>query len=147
MAGGEAGETDKPLVLITGAAGGIGTALTQSLQPDYRVIGLDMVPAKAADASFEFDLTSAESVQLALQKVADEQGKQLAAVVHLAAYFDFSGEESPMYQAVNLDGTRHLLRALRDFEVARFIYSSTMLVHQPGVPGQKITENTPIGPR
>lgn len=146
MATGEAGEADRPLVLITGAAGDIGTALTQSLQPDYRVIGLDMVPAEAADACFEFDLTSADSVQLALQKVAREHGRQLAAVVHLAAYFDFSGEESPMYQAVNLDGTRHLLRALRDFTVARFIYSSTMLVHRSGVPGQKITEDTPIDP-
>lgn len=146
MATAETGEADRPLVLITGAAGDIGTALTQSLQPDYRVIGLDMVRAEQADVSFDFDLTSADSVQLALQKVADEHGGQLAAVVHLAAYFDFSGEESPMYQAVNLDGTRHLLRALRDFRVARFIYSSTMLVHRPGVPGQKVTEDTPIDP-
>ena len=146
MASKETGRNSKPLVLITGAAGDIGTTLTRALKSAYRVIGLDIVEAQEADASFEFDLTSADSVQLALKHVADQYGTEVAAVVHLAAYFDFSGEESPLYQAVNLEGTRNLLRALRDFAVDRFIYSSTMLVHRPGVPGEKITEDTPIEP-
>jgi nucleoside-diphosphate-sugar epimerase/uncharacterized membrane protein len=68
-------------------------------------------------------------------------------VIHLAAYFDFSGEDSPAYRAVNVDGTRNLLEALKTFEVERFIYSSTMLVHAPTVPGRKITEDGPLGPR
>jgi nucleoside-diphosphate-sugar epimerase len=138
--------TDKPLVLITGAAGDIGTALTQSLQPDYRVIGLDIVNAEAADESLDVDLTSEDSIRLALREVADRHGGAFAAVVHLAAYFDFSGEESPLYQTVNVEGTRKLVRALQDYRVERFIYSSTMLVHRPGVPGHRINEDTPIEP-
>lgn len=137
---------EKPLVLVTGAAGAIGTALTQALRDKYRIISLDILLADEADFSYKFDLTSADSVKLAMEKIAGKHGRKLAAVVHLAAYFDFSGEHSPMYDKVNVEGTKNLLAALKDFNVERFIYSSTMLVHKPGVPGQKITEETPIAP-
>jgi nucleoside-diphosphate-sugar epimerase len=48
---------------------------------------------------------------------------------------------------VNVEGTRRLLRALRSFEVEQFVYASTMLVHAPCKPGQRIDEQQPIGPR
>lgn len=77
MASKETGKNSKPLVLITGAAGDIGTTLTQALKSSYRVIGLDIEPAPEADDSFEFDLTSADSVQLALRKIVDQYGRGL----------------------------------------------------------------------
>jgi len=79
-------------------------------------------------------------------------------VVHLAAYYDFLGKPSPKYDAITVEGTRRLLRGLREgtgrmlrgmregFAVEQFIFASTMLVHQPGEPGQFITEDWPIGP-
>jgi len=137
---------NKPIVLITGAAGNIGSALIRALKNDYYVIGMDMEATEQAHDSYEFDLTSSSSVQGALNKVAVKHGRELAAVVHLAAYFDFTGEESPAYKAVNVDGTRNLLKPLRGFNVGRFIYSSSMLVHEPARPGQKITEQTLINP-
>ncbi|XKH60433.1 NAD-dependent epimerase/dehydratase family protein [Halomonas sediminis] len=136
----------RPIVIITGAAGGIGTALTHSLKRDYWIIGLDMKEAKDADESHEFDLTSVDSIKEAMDKIADRHGRDIAAVVHLAAYFDFTGEESPLYDKVNVQGTSNLLTALQDMNVDRFIYSSTMLVHKPQIPGRKITEHTPIAP-
>jgi nucleoside-diphosphate-sugar epimerase/uncharacterized membrane protein len=137
----------KPAVLITGAAGNIGQTLARALADDYRIIGLDRSPADVVDHAYEADITSADSVTEAFNKIAEEQGKNLAAVIHLAAYFDFTGEDSPLYEQVNLQGTRHLLHALAPFTIERFIYSSTMLVHQPGSPGDKITESTPLEPR
>ncbi|MDQ2076606.1 NAD-dependent epimerase/dehydratase family protein [Marinimicrobium sp. ABcell2] len=137
----------KPFVLITGAAGDIGATLTRALRDKYQIIAVDRFLSDEADFSYKFDLTSTESVQLALREVADKHGKHLAAVVHLAAYFDFTGEHSPLYDKVNVDGTRNLLKALESFDVDRFIYSSTMLVHKPGVPGKRISEDSPLGPR
>lgn len=137
----------KPFVLITGAAGDIGSTLTRALRDRYQIIALDRSHSDTADFSYTFDLTKRESVQLALRDVADAHGHSLAAVVHLAAYFDFTGEHSPLYDKVNIEGTRHLLEALEPFSVERFVYSSTMLVHKPTVPGQRIKEDSPIGPR
>ena len=56
----------KPVVVITGAAGNIGTALINALRDQYTIVGLDRSETKAADASFEFDLTSRQSVVDAL---------------------------------------------------------------------------------
>ncbi len=140
-------ERQRPLVLITGGAGNIGTALIHALKSDYRIISLDRHTTDEADHSYEFDLTSPDSVTEVMAQIAAEHGERFAAVVHLAAYFDFTGEQSPLYQKVNIDGTLNLLKALKPYQVERLIYSSTMLVYQPGSPGEKISEASADDPR
>lgn len=140
-------KTQKPVILITGAAGNIGTALTESLCDHYTVIGLDIKAAEICHDHYIFDITSEESVNYTLEQIKKQYGKTLHAVIHLAAFFDFTGQDSPLYKKINEDGTARLLNALQDLKVGRFIYSSTMLVHEPANPGQRITEDTPIDPR
>ncbi|HDZ08988.1 vitamin K epoxide reductase family protein [Pseudohongiella sp.] len=135
----------KPLVLITGSNGNIGTALRRKLKSDYDVVGIDVDDGKHTD--IVADLTSTDSMTLAFRDLADRHGKKIAAVIHLAAYFDFTGVKSPLYDKVNVEGTRNLLSALTDFNVERFIYSGTMLVHQAGSPGERVNESTPIAPK
>lgn len=138
---------EKPVILITGAAGNLGQSLTQALSQNFRIIGLDRKPAEGVARAYTIDLTSEKSVKKTFQTMLTEEGSVIAAVIHLAAYFDFTGEESPLYEQVNVQGTRLVLEALQDFTVHRFIYASTMLVHQPGSPGQKIDETSPLDPR
>jgi nucleoside-diphosphate-sugar epimerase len=71
-------------------------------------------------------------------------GARLASVIHLAAYYDFSGEPSELYEKITIRGTEHLLQALQHFEVEQFMFSSTMLVHRPTQPGQPINEDSPL---
>ncbi|MDP2121942.1 MAG: NAD-dependent epimerase/dehydratase family protein [Hoeflea sp.] len=141
------GSGDKPLVVVTGAAGKIGTALVKALAPAYRVIGIDLSREGAACEVIETDLTSSDAVTLAVRDLAERHGSQIASVIHLAAYFDFTGENSPAYEAVNVEGTRNLIQALRTCQVEQFIYSGTMLVHRPGAPGVPITEQAEIDPK
>ncbi|MGE3745562.1 MAG: NAD-dependent epimerase/dehydratase family protein [Sphingomonadaceae bacterium] len=137
---------DKPIVLITGAAGNIGRSLARALQNRYSVIGLDMARADTDYPVIEVDLTDEHSVTKALAKVGSDYGRHVASVVHLAAFFDFSGEDKPQYQAVNVDGSRNLMKALQSVEVEQFVYSGTMLVHEPARPGERIDEERPIAP-
>ncbi|MCV0395662.1 MAG: NAD-dependent epimerase/dehydratase family protein [Rhizobiaceae bacterium] len=137
----------KPVVLITGAAGGIGSALAAELGSDYRIVGLDMKGKSAEIPLVEVDLSDRASVDAAMKRVSGHYGSRFAAVIHLAAYFDFTGEENPLYEKVNVAGTRHLLEALQPFKVERFIYSGTMLVHRPAQPGERIDETAPIEPK
>ena len=137
----------KPLILITGAAGNLGSALAAALSGDYRIVGLDREASNDAIPILKADLTSALSITEALGEVARLYGRRFASVIHLAAYFDFTGEDHPLYQALNVEGTVKLLRALQAYEVEQFIYSGTMLVHAAGKPGDYITEETPTAPK
>ncbi len=141
-----ASKNPKPIVLITGAAGNIGRSLASALADAYTVIGLDRPGEKADFPLLEIDLTKEESIAAAFARLRKEHGSRIASVVHLIAYFDFTGEDNPLYETVNVEGTRRLLRALQDFEVEQFVYSGTMLVHAPGKPGEPISEDHPIEP-
>jgi nucleoside-diphosphate-sugar epimerase len=86
-------------------------------------------------------------VNAAFERVRYAYGNRIASVIHLAAYYDFSGEPSPLYDEITVHGTGRLLRALHAFDVDQFIFSSTMLVHAPCEPGERITENWPVDPK
>ena len=137
----------KPVILITGAAGNLGSSIADVLADDYQIVGLDRDAGEAGFPIIEVDLTDGQAITAALGEVRARYGGRLASVIHLAAFFDFSGEEHPLYQKLNVEGTRLLMRALRDFEVEQFVYASTMLVHAPAKPGERIDETWPIEPR
>jgi len=133
------------VIVITGSNGNIGTALRKKLKSGYQVVGMDRDDGNNTD--IVADLTSPDSLTLAFRQLRDEHGDRIAAVVHLAAYFDFTGAKSPLYDQVNVEGTRNLLDALQAFNVERFIYSGTMLVHQAVKPGERVSETSPIAPQ
>lgn len=138
--------TGKPTLLITGAAGLIGSSLLRRVQHDYQVIALDIVEPKVPGAGYDFvhcDLTDEESVRRSLEQVRRTHGTQLAGVVHLAAYYDFSGEPSPLYEQLTVEGTRRLLATLHDFEVEQFLFSSSLLVMAPAQTGELLDETSP----
>src|SRR5688572_30752332 len=92
-----------PSVLITGSNGFLGAAIARGLLNRYRVIGLDLKQPKSPIRdvkTIELDLTSDESVANALSEVRKLVGNRIASVIHLAAYYDTTGEENPKYDAV-----------------------------------------------
>lgn len=139
-----------PVVLITGASGFIGSAIIKRLSGHYILVGLDRAgppdppaPAEAVDV----DLASEKSVAAALNEVRGRFGRRIASVVHLAAYYDISGEPSPLYDKITVEGTRRLIDALQEFKVEQFIFASTMLVHKPtDRPDATVNEESPIEP-
>ncbi len=137
-------------ILITGGSGLIGYPLSQRLAEQFGVIGFDRQgpphPPPNVDC-VSVDLTSDESVQRGLTYVRERYGDTLASVLHLAAYYDFSGEPSRNYDDITVKGTQRLLRALQAFHVEQFVFSSTMLVHAPCEPGQRIREDWPLEPK
>ncbi len=51
-------------------------------------------------------------------------GTRIASVIHLAAYFDLTGEPNPLYSEITVHCTEKLLRALQSFEVEQFVFAS-----------------------
>src|SRR5205814_7684999 len=86
----------------------------------YRRVVLDREipphPPPAAECVC-IDLTSDASVEAAFRRIRTAYGKRIASVIHLAAYFDLTGEPNPKYDVITVHGTERLLRALQSFEV------------------------------
>lgn len=139
-----------PTVLVTGASGLIGSAVIRELSSRYTTIGFDREgnphPPPMAECVC-VDFTSSDSLRSGFERIRYAYGDRLESVVHLAAYYDFSGEPSPKYEEITVRGTERLLKELRSFQVEHFLFSSTMLVHAPGEPGLPINEDSPIDPK
>lgn len=137
----------KPVVAITGAAGLIGSHVIRALKNDYKLVGLDLeIPeVKSPDVDWiSMDLTSSGNVQTALAELKQRHGDSLYSVIHLAAYYDFSGEPSPMYAELTVEGTKRLLDGLQDFHVRQFVFSSSLLVMEPKTQGHEISEDDAV---
>ena len=138
---------DKPVVLVTGSSGYLGGAVVRRLHQSYRVVGLDRHSPPHPPYQAEcvcFDITDQESVDKALARVRLAYGDRIAACIHLAAYFDLTGEDNPAYDAVTVEGTKRLLKGLQEFQLEQFVFASTMLAHAPTSPGQPIDEDVPF---
>jgi UDP-glucuronate 4-epimerase len=129
-------------ILVTGAAGFIGSHLTERLLADgLRVVGLDSfdtfydpeikrrnVAAFAGHQRFrmvEGDIRDGDLVENLF--AADKPD----AVIHLAARAGVrpSIQDPELYASVNVDGTVRLLEACRRHEVKRFLFGSSSSVY------------------
>ena len=141
---------NKELIVVSGSSGLIGTSLINRLAERYRVAGLDNLGYPFPPVTAEcicIDITSYESMMNAMRRIEYGYGKHIASVIHLAAYYDFAGKPSALYDKITVRGTERLLRVLKGFKVDQFIFSSSMLVYKPTVPGKKITEDSPLDPK
>lgn len=109
----------KPLLLITGAAGRVGTLLRPILRGQYRLRLCDLFPID--------DLTDDEQAlvgDLADPALANAAVRGTVGVVHLAAAvapdISFDATLNPNYVAV-----LNLLEACREFAVQRFVFASS----------------------
>lgn len=141
---------NRDIVIVTGSSGRIGSNVVRRLDPQYQIIGCELLKSLYAAADEELvpvDLSSDESVCQAFSHIKANYGTKIASVIHLAAYYSFDQEHSPLYDKVTVQGTERLLKALQNFELEQFLFSSTMLVHAPCKPGHPITEDSPVIPK
>lgn len=140
----------RSVVVVTGSAGFIGARIVEALRAGYRVVGVDRKRPRHVPDGTEFvecDLSLDASTEQALAAVAELVGRDIASVIHLAAHHDFSGAPSPLYQHLNVEGTRRLLKGLRaGFQVEQFVFSSTILVLKAAETGEVLTEESPVEP-
>ena len=137
----------KPVLLITGAEGLIGSRLVNTFTEKYDVVAFDLEPLPAEQHQADWipcDLTDDAAVSRALENLKQRHGDRIASVIHLAAYYDFSGEPSPLYQDLTVEGTRRLLHGLQHFSVEQFVFSSSLLVQASSEEGQPINETSPL---
>ncbi len=105
-------------VLITGAAGYVGSQLAQRLSAEMTVIGVDIrQPAESACAIFDTDIRDPALAELML-----EHG--VSSVVHLASVVENSGDEARDYD-IDVNGTRNVFECCVKAGVKQMIVTSS----------------------
>jgi UDP-glucose 4-epimerase len=139
--------SNKKVVIVTGSSGRIGTRLLDRLSHQYQKVAMDYVGRTQSDSQVEFifvDLGSDHSVKCAFDRVKEAYGNKIASIVHLAAFYSFSGKDLHLYEKITVQGTRRLMDEAKKCDVEQFIFTSTMLVHEPSKRGVIQNENSPI---
>lgn len=138
------------IILVTGCSGRVGESVIKRFSDKYTIVGFDLVPPKETLPNMEFvkvDLTSDDSVKEGLKYVKERYGDRILSVIHLAAYYSFSGAHPELYQKLTVQGTRRLLEGVQNFKTEQFLFSSTQLIYAPCPVGERINENSPILPK
>ncbi len=143
------GPVTKPLrIAITGASGFLGRLLVQMLRRQHQVIALDrrpLIEAAMADHPnlewYQVDLADEDLLERTMACIRAGGGADV--LIHLAAYYDFSGENHLEYQRTNVDAMRSLLEHSRMLDLDHFIFASSVAACPFSLPGRPITESTP----
>ena len=112
---------------ITGATGFIGgTIARQLVEAGHQVVALVRTPSKAGDLAqlgvelHPGDITDKESMRSSMRG-AD-------GVFHIAAWYKLGLRDSSMAERMNVDGTRNVLELMRELEIPKGVYTSTLAV-------------------
>ncbi len=134
-------------IIITGASGFVGRALVQALRDDFHVFAIARrsqarsgVGAHPNVEWYQADVGERPQVDAVFRQIGEAGGANV--VVHLAAYFDFTGNEDAEYWRTNVIGLRHVLDACVAQGVRHFLFGSSVLACRPPKPGRAITEES-----
>ena len=135
-------------IVVTGASGFVGRLLVTLLRRHHHVVAVDRRALSASEMAdhpnvewHQVDLCDREAVEGTMACIAAGGGAQV--LLHLAAYYDYSGEEHPEYQRTNVDALRILLDAAHRLSLEHFVFVSSVAACPFSRPGHPITEATP----
>lgn len=138
----------RPLYIVTGSAGHLGSTILRALSgQDCAVRGL-LLPNQsptviAPNISYlHGDILEGDSLRELFRNTGDYEIR----VIHTAAIVSIEREVTPILQRVNVDGTRNIIEACHEHKTGRLVYVSS--VHAiPELPaGQVMREPDTLSP-
>ena len=137
-----------PRIIITGASGFLGRQLLRRMRNDYRIYGIARRSQHRSGAiehpNIQWDLVDIGNkprLTAVFERIAADG--PVEAVLHLAAYYDFTGDDHPEYWRTNVEGMRNVLDASRLVSPRRFIFASSVAACAFPKEGEALTESSP----
>ncbi|MFN0065175.1 MAG: NAD-dependent epimerase/dehydratase family protein [Chlamydiales bacterium] len=139
--------SERGVIIVTGSSGRIGSRVIARLKDQFQPVAMDFIGVTCPYPEVEFvfvDLSSDHSVKCAFDRVRHAYGNKIIAIIHLAAFYSFAGKNLELYDKITVNGTRRILEEAEKFETEQFIFTSTMLVHDPSRRGMIQNEEAHI---
>ena len=137
-----------PRLVITGASGFIGRHLLDYFKDEFRIVGLARrsqlhcgAPVHKNITWYQVDIGDREALSWAFRSIRESGGADY--VVHLAAHYDFTGDNDPEYWRTNVEGMRNVLEECQELELERLIFSSSLAACRFPDSGEVLTEDSP----
>jgi len=141
-------ENKLPGILVTGASGFIGRHFVMAVSEKFRLFCIARRSQREVGIPFcntihwlQADITKWKEL-LNIYEYIKSHGN-VDYVLHLAGYYDFTQQENPVYEQVNVIATRYLLELSNMLKVKRFIFSSSVAACNFPPKGKAITEESP----
>jgi nucleoside-diphosphate-sugar epimerase len=140
-------EVNQKVIVITGAAGFLGSALTVDLSRDHCVVAIDrrkpsadLLTAASQTRWQQVDIADSEALSRTFQQARQSLGR-VDFVLHFAAFYHFGTDWKPQYSRTNLEGTLNVLRSAEESGAKRIVFASSIAAMEPA--GAVLTEKTP----
>lgn len=136
------------VIIITGGAGFLGSAITVDLNVDHKVAVIDRrQPSAALLASapgatwHQVDIAHPDEVESVFRQTRRQFGG-INVVVHFAAFYHFDTDWHPEYERTNLQGTANVLRSAIANGARGVVFASSIAALRPPPSGAALTEET-----
>ncbi len=120
-----------PGIVVTGASGFIGRHFVIAVSGKFRLFCIARRSQKEAGVPpndnthwLQADITKWKDLMNVFEYIKDHGGADY--VLHLAGYYDFTQKNNPVYEQVNVTGTRYVLDLSKLLGIKRFIFSSSL---------------------
>lgn len=140
---------DRSIIIVTGAAGFLGSVLVVDLARDHQIIAVDrrrptedLLGAAEGAIWYRMDLSDERAVAALFRTTAEMFGR-VDFVIHFAAFYSFGTRRWREYNRTNIGGTANLLRSGTEVRVKRLIFASSIAAMLPPAPGRILTEMSP----
>lgn len=146
----------KGAIIVLGAQGFIGKRLRRRLCHEYTLHCVDVQPLTSLEAMvgsgaraceeylYRYDLGDRAQIAELFDEIGEENLKDVVAVVHLAAYYDFKNQKDARYDRLQ-QSLPELIMAVEHHvpDSAALLYASSMAAMAPTTPGKRLTEDSP----
>jgi nucleoside-diphosphate-sugar epimerase len=145
---GEGSTVDLPRIVVTGASGFVGRHLVRALMERYRIVAIGRRAPRECGAPEHPNVTwyqvdIGDRAPLARVFEAIRAGGGARVLVHLAAHYDFTGEEHPSYRRTNVEGLGHVLELSHGLGLELFVFASSIAACAFPPRGGTVSEASP----
>lgn len=137
-----------PGLIITGASGFVGRHFVPAIRDDYQIYAIARRSQRRSGIAphpnvtwFQADIGERKQLEPVFRAIAEGGGA--STVIHLAAHYDFTGDEDTEYWRTNVIGLRNVLELSVPLGVRHFVFSSSVAACRLPGPGEAISERTP----